>query len=249
MDLTQRPRRQNDALGDRKSDTAFVGEVKRVARALGLTAHALAAKMGKPQSVIARHLSSASTRKGTAEDYADALDVPRAYLRLIAVPQMTDDDQKRGAEALRSTFANAAGLLDATRVDELWAEIITRLRDHNVSPDVAPIECLRQAYLWTLRVEVNGMCKATETLEPIQILREIVARLGVDLAPYVVRLLDDLVLARMYLMLCSSLPDRDVDDLVDGYRAKLEKRGLYRPQMTGRLNEIKCDPRAVLQWN
>jgi hypothetical protein len=249
MDLTQRPRRQNDALGDRKSDTAFVKEVKRLARARGFTAHALAGMMGKRQSVIARHLSSASTRKGTAEDYADVLDVPRAYLRLIAVPHMTDDDQNRGIEALRSTFANAAGLLNATRVDELWAVIVVRLRDLAGSPDVAPTECLRQAYLWTLRVEVNGRCNATETLEPIQMLREMVAPLGVDLAPYVA-LSDDLVLARMYLMLCSSpLPARDVDDVVDGYRAKLQKRGLYRPQMAGRLDEIKRDPRAVLRWN
>lgn len=234
-------RRANDAFTPKPDDTLFAAEVKRYGRQLGLNARSLAEKMGlADQGCITRDLGKKrrGTQASTAEAFAEALGLPKPFLRICATGKLTSEDYDRAINAFRALFAEAAPQIDPSRYSHLWAEIKER---YAAAAAQTKWLVLADAYLTQLRFAANKVCGIEETREPIVLLAEVVRPLGIDVEDYTTPISDD-VLGLVWISLRAKLPTNDQARVLDLLRSILKDRGTYRPELDTRLGEWMSNP-------
>jgi hypothetical protein len=229
------PRRKNDAMAEKKSDSPFAKEVKRFARARNLNARSLAAKMDfKDQGTITRDLLASGsrmdragrrgTRPSTARKYADALGVSRAYLCALATqrrqksgnfspPELSEDDYGPAGKMLHAilNYVEIHFAEGKTR-ESLWDTIVAFMEGEASKGLPVAYPVLRKLYLENLRRESEknvGILDdwlRSEEFFCATALRSGLAEMGIDLWEW--------------------LEPVDEDDLIDHYLAgKTTKRG------------------------
>jgi transcriptional regulator with XRE-family HTH domain len=227
-------RRLNDALKYSKADTPFAREVKRFAKAYGLSGREFAVGLGyRDQGALTRALEakasrgSRGTRRSTAEEFADVLNVPRRYLRILATQSLDNDaddsDEEYAARALTAAIDSAIYYLRDGARDEIqaaWFAFLKRNRD-------AACAVMIDAYLRSLRRIANTNCGIFEPeRDPAVQLFEILAPLEFNWAELLVPIKPS-TLRDVYLLLRNHLPQDDVTGVVDSWRLTLKGRGAY----------------------
>jgi transcriptional regulator with XRE-family HTH domain len=208
-------RRANDALRPAKRDVPFAAEVKRLARARGLTGVDLANKLDVEESTIHRHLRTRARRPHltTVTRYAHILDVPEAYLRMVA-GYWNETDNVSAAEATKTTFASLAVELKDGALEQLWAHFAR-------SPQRAQVATA--LYQDQLRRAAEQACGIPSKGDARGLLRQELHRIGIDLSPYL-RVRADLAY-EIALMLWSLLADEDLNAVLTLIERRLIERG------------------------
>ncbi len=211
-----RERRRNDALSPHNADSPFVREVKRFARARGLTGAALAAALDCNQGTINKHFNTRRRRPhlDTVQRYATALGVSAAYLRVIARHWLPEDVDG----AMRATYSAAESLavhLDGITIAELWRRLQLATKADDV---LAAVYCDQQ------RRAAETACGISDPngSDPIGVFIDALEGIGIEVGPYL-RVRDDLAY-NLALFLTSDLRDDDVNAVLRFMEKRLKAR-------------------------
>jgi len=242
--ILRQARRRGDALADDPQDTAFVAEVKRLARARGFSANSLGVKIGAHRSEVKRRLRPGehATFAKTAELYADALEVDRRYLRLLALGKIDASiDAADASRAFRLLFDTAAPALSSLRLRELWYTAVAAANEDTARA----CRALAIPLCEELRLVAEAACGIEpKPRTPFVVLKNTLNQLGIDIAPYQAEV-GPSVLFDLWLMISGTISPEDRDEIVDAYREKLRQRDAYHPAMDLELETGKHEIRTL----
>ena len=228
-----------------------MAEVKRLARAQGISAHELARRIGRDQSTVHNHLRPGKnrTQQKVADLYAAGLQVDREYLQILASGVIGPTSYEAASRALRRALEDSLPALvldehadNGSRVSDLWkAVVIAAGKDAPRAASALAIPLLAE-----MRVCINADHGIYEkTPEPFELLKQTLDKLGIDVAPYRARVAPS-VLVHFWLGLgLANLHPQDKSATMNFLRDRLRARGDYSQEMDEILEAGKRDPRTI----